>query len=187
MNHQGKAIKDEPLFSMETLESHSPPAPFTPSRKTSSTEKPQILSGIKVLDLSRVIAGPVISRTLAEYGASILKITSATLPDVPYYQLDLNFGKRTADLNLRSAEDRKKFEALLDDNFDIIIDGYRTGALERLGYGVESLKKRFAGRGKGFVYVAENCFGFKGPWKGRSGWQPIADAVSTPSSPVSLY
>jgi crotonobetainyl-CoA:carnitine CoA-transferase CaiB-like acyl-CoA transferase len=176
---QGKAIKDEPVFSIETLESHSPPAPFTSCATTASTEKPQILAGIKVLDLSRVIAGPVISRTLAEYGASVLKITSATLPDVPYYQVDLNFGKRTADLNLRNAEDRKKFEALLDDGVDVIIDGYRTGALERLGYGVQSLKTRFAGRGKGFVYVAENCFGFKGPWKDRSGWQPVADAVNT--------
>ena len=165
---------------METLETHSPPAPFATPSKTTSTKKPQILAGIKVLDLSRVIAGPVISRTLAEYGASVLKITSATLPDVPYYQVDLNFGKRTADLNLRNAGDRAKFEALLDDGVDVIIDGYRTGALARLGYGVESLKKRFAGRGKGFVYVAENCFGFKGPWKDRSGWQPVADAVSVP-------
>ena len=162
---------------MDTLESNSPPALFATSPPTSSTEKPQILAGIKVLDLSRVIAGPVISRTLAEYGASVLKITCATLPDVPYYQVDLNFGKRTADLDLRDLEDRKRFEALLDDGVDVIIDGYRTGALERLGYGVESLKKRFEGRGKGFVYVAENCFGFNGPWKERSGWQPVADAV----------
>jgi crotonobetainyl-CoA:carnitine CoA-transferase CaiB-like acyl-CoA transferase len=71
-----------------------------------------------------------------------------------------------------------RFEALLDGGVDVIVDGYRTGALERLGYGIENLKKRFKGRGKGFVYVAENCFGFKGPWKERSGWQPIADAVS---------
>lgn len=162
---------------MEMLESDSEPAPFTTSSVSSSAQKPQILTGIKVLDLSRVIAGPVISRTLAEYGASVLKITCATLPDVPYYQVDLNFGKRTADLNLRDPEDREKFEALLDDGVDVIIDGYRTGALERLGYGVESLKKRFRGRGKGFVYVAENCFGFKGPWRERSGWQPVADAV----------
>lgn len=161
---------------METLEFDSPPAPFTASA-ASPSEKPQILTGIKVLDLSRVIAGPVISRTLAEYGATVLKITCATLPDVPYYQVDLNFGKRTADLDLRDPGDRRKFEALLDDGVDVIIDGYRTGALERLGYGVENLKKRFQGRGKGFVYVAENCFGFKGPWKERSGWQPVADAV----------
>lgn len=173
---QGKALSTEPLFSMETLESDSPPAPFIAS-PASASEKPQILTGIKVLDLSRVIAGPVISRTLAEYGASVLKITCATLPDVPYYQVDLNFGKRTADLNLRDPDDRKKFEALLDDGVDVIIDGYRSGALGRLGYGVESLKRRFQGRGKGFVYVAENCFGFRGPWKERSGWQPVADAV----------
>jgi hypothetical protein len=82
---QGKAIKDEPLFSMEEIECESPPAPFPDPLPTSNSEKPQILSGIKVLDLCRVIAGPVISRTLAEYGAEILKITSPELPDVPYY------------------------------------------------------------------------------------------------------
>lgn len=184
---QGKAIKDEPLFSLESLESSSPPCPW-PSITTHlqldampelKNGKPQILTGIKILDLSRVIAGPVISRTLAEYGAQVLKITSPKLPDVPYYQVDLNFGKRTADLDLKSAEDRAKFESLLDDA-DVIIDGYRTGALERLGYGPQSLVKRYQemGREKGFVYVAENCFGFKGPWEARSGWQPVADAVS---------
>jgi hypothetical protein len=175
---QGQALTKEPLISMTELESSSPPAPWPPLRPSSDSEKPQILAGIKILDLSRVIAGPVISRTLAEYGANVLKVTSASLPDVPYFQLDLNFGKRTTDLNLKDPEDRKKFEALLDDGVDVIIDGYRTGALERLGYGYQSLIKRFANRGKGFVYVAENCFGFSGPWKERSGWQPIADAVS---------
>jgi hypothetical protein len=175
---QGQAVSKEPLISMTELESSSPPAPWPTLPPSSGSEKPQILAGIKILDLSRVIAGPVISRTLAEYGANVLKVTSGSLPDVPYFQLDLNFGKRTTDLDLKNPEDRKKFEALLDDGVDIIIDGYRTGALERLGYGYESLVKRFANRGKGFVYIAENCFGFSGPWKGRSGWQPIADAVS---------
>lgn len=166
---------------MRTLESTSPPAPFppTPTNTINDSAKPQILTGIKVLDLSRVIAGPVISRTLAEYGATVLKVTNSSLPDVPYYQVDLNFGKRTTSLDLRSPSDRQIFEGLLDD-VDVVVDGYRTGALERLGYGVEGLRKRFeeSGREKGFVYVAENCFGFEGPWRERSGWQPIADAVS---------
>jgi crotonobetainyl-CoA:carnitine CoA-transferase CaiB-like acyl-CoA transferase len=134
-------------------------------------------TGIKVLDLTRVIAGPCISRTLAEYGANVLKITSPKLPDVPYYQLDLNFGKKTAELDFNDTEDRKIFESLLED-VDVIVDGYRTGSLERQGYGPKGLLQKLKGRGKGFVYVAENCFGFTGPWKERSGWQPIADAVS---------
>lgn len=132
------------------------------------------------VSLTYNVTGPVISRTLAEYGAQVLKITSPTLPDVPYYQVDLNFGKRTADLDLKKAEDRSKFETLLED-VDVIIDGYRSGALERLGYGPKALVERFrqSRRTKGFVYVAENCFGFTGPWKDRSGWQPVADAVSS--------
>lgn len=173
---QGKVMSQKPLFEMKQLESSSPPAPFTQTG-TTSTSKPQLLTGIKVLDLTRVIAGPIISRTLAEYGATVLKITSPDLPDVPYYQVDGNFGKKTAPLDLRCAADRVVFEALLDDGVDVIIDGYRTGSLESLGYGVESLTKRFAGRGKGFIYVAENCFGFDGPLTQRTGWQPVADAA----------
>lgn len=173
---QGKAMSKVPMFEMEKLESSSPPASFDINGSESGGKR-QILSGIKILDLSRVIAGPIISRTLAEYGATVMKITSPNLPDVPYYQVDGNFGKRTADLDLTSPADREIFEALLDDGVDVIIDGYRTGSLERLGYGVKSLTKRFENRGKGFIYVAENCFGFHGPWIDRSGWQPVADAA----------
>jgi crotonobetainyl-CoA:carnitine CoA-transferase CaiB-like acyl-CoA transferase len=163
---------------METLESNTPPTPFPPSQPSSGSSKPQILTGIKVLDLSRVIAGPVVSRTLAQYGACVLKITSPNLPDVPYYQVDLNFGKRTAELDLRDEGDRAKFEKLLE-AVDVVVDGYRAGALEGLGYGPKGLTERFQrmGRKKVFVYVGEICLGWKGPWRERSGWQHVADAV----------
>lgn len=190
---QGSILSAEPLITCTALESTSPPAPFPevtlspspfttiPDSNLSGTDiHPQLLSGIKVLDLTRVIAGPSITRTLAEHGACVIKVTGPSLPDVPYYQLDLNFGKHTVDLDLRSSQpDRAHFEALLQD-VDIIVDGYRTGAMERLGYGPHHLVRRFAdlGRTKGFVYVRENCFGFSGPMRERSGWQPIADAIS---------
>jgi hypothetical protein len=174
---QGKVMSQKPLFEMTQLESSSPPAAFDSEFTAPPISKSQLLTGIKILDLSRVIAGPVISRTLAEYGATVLKITNPNLPDVPYYQVDGNFGKKTASLDWTLAADREIFEALLDNGVDVIIDGYRTGSLESLGYGVESLTKRFAGRGKGFVYVAENCFGFDGPIVQRTGWQPVADAA----------
>lgn len=191
---QGRALFTEPLITCTSLETTSTPALFpkaTSSYSRSSAtmpsstndQRPQLLPGIKVLDLTRVIAGPSVTRTLAEHGASVIKVTSPTLPDVPYYQLDLNFGKRTVDLDLRpsssSTADRARFEALLAD-VDVIVDGYRTGAMERLGYGPRDLVQRFekSGRKKGFVYVRENCFGFNGPMVARSGWQPIADAIS---------
>jgi crotonobetainyl-CoA:carnitine CoA-transferase CaiB-like acyl-CoA transferase len=136
----------------------------------------KILNGIKVLELCRIIAGPTITRILAEYGADVLKITSPNLSDVPFFQVDGNMGKHAADLDLKTAEGRVEFEKLLAD-VDVFVDGYRPGALEKLGYGPEKLAELAERRGKGIVYVNENCFGYKGEWAGRPGWQQIADCV----------
>ena len=81
------------------------------------------------------------------------------------------------DLDLKSPSDRKTFEHLLQD-CDILLDGYRPGALSRLGYGPTQLSSLASARGKGIVYVNENCFGYTGDWADRPGWQQIADCVS---------
>jgi hypothetical protein len=178
---QGRAMMEEPVVRVERVEESSAPVEVVVGESNGMAKsKRWLLKGVKVLDLTRVIAGPSISRTLAEYGASVLKVTSPKLPDVPWYAVDLNFGKRTCELDLRDQKDRVVFERLLDEDggVDVIVDGYRPGSLDRLGYGVEALKKRWERRRKGFVYVRESCFGHVGPWKDRSGWQPIADAVS---------
>lgn len=127
--------------------------------------------------MCRIIAGPTVTRILAEYGADVLKITSPSLSDVPFFQVDGNMGKHAADLDLKSEAGRKEFEKLLDD-VDVIVDGYRPGALDRLGYGAEAMAALAQKRGKGIVYVNENCFGYDGEWAGRAGWQQIADCVS---------
>jgi hypothetical protein len=85
-------------------------------------------------------------------------------------------GKHAAELDLKSDEGRKKFEELLEDA-DVLVDGYRPGALEKLGYGPDALAKLAEKRGKGVVYVNENCFGYSGEWADRPGWQQIADCV----------
>jgi crotonobetainyl-CoA:carnitine CoA-transferase CaiB-like acyl-CoA transferase len=139
--------------------------------------KNRILSGIKVLELCRVIAGPVIGRSLAEYGADVLKITSPNLSDVPFFQVDCNMGMRAADIDLKTPQGRKTFDSLLLEA-DVVLDGYRPGALEKLGYGAKALTSLAKQRGKGFVYVNENCFGYEGEWAYRPGWQQIADCVS---------
>jgi crotonobetainyl-CoA:carnitine CoA-transferase CaiB-like acyl-CoA transferase len=90
---------------------------------------------------------------------------------MPYYQFDSNFGKHTIDLDLRDQSGRARFEDLLDNAVDVIVDDTDLAA-SRLGYGVEELKKCFGGIGKYFVYVAENCFGFKCPWKKEAGGKP---------------
>lgn len=141
------------------------------------SSKPQVLSGMRVLELCRIIAGPAMGRTLAEYGAQVLKVTSSTLSDVPFFQVDGNTGKHACDLDLKSPSGRKAFEDLLQTT-DVVLDGYRPGALERLGYGPAQLVQLVKGRGKGIVYVAEDCFGDKGDMAGRPGWQQIADCYS---------
>lgn len=144
------------------------------------------LSGIKVLELCRIIAGPVITRILGEYGADVLKITSPNLSDVPFFQVDGNMGKHGADLDLKTSEGRARFEELLAD-VDIVVDGYRPGAFERLGYGPKALSDMATKRGKGIVYVNENCFGYEGEWANRPGWQQIADCVSFILLSLPLY
>jgi hypothetical protein len=161
----GQALVSMPPFTVASLESYTPPVPF-PRPESSPPPphhdtNPQVLQGIKVLELCRVIAGPTIGRTLAAHGAQVLKVTSARLPDVPFFQLDVNTGKHATSLDLKSARDRAVFDALLAEA-DVLIDGYRPGALERLGYGPGHLASLARRRGKGFVYVAEDCFGGSG-------------------------
>ncbi|KAL2014657.1 hypothetical protein VTN00DRAFT_2182 [Thermoascus crustaceus] len=169
----GKINVQEPPWKVTRLKGELPPTSF-PAPRTGGRK---ILEGIKVLELCRIIAGPTITRVLAEYGADVLKITSPNLPDVPFFQVDGNMGKRAADLDLKTHEGRRQFEELLADA-DVFVDGYRPGALEKLGYGPEKLAELAEKRGKGIVYVNENCFGYEGEWAGRAGWQQIADCVT---------
>ncbi|KAK7559758.1 CoA-transferase family III domain-containing protein [Phyllosticta citricarpa] len=173
-NH-GKTLLQEPPWRVEQTELTTPPAPFP--AKSTPAPKPQILAGIRVLEMCRIIAGPAMGRGLAEYGADVIKVTSPNLSDVPFFQVDGNLGKHTADLNLKNPEDRKAFEELLQ-SADVVLDGYRPGSLERLGYGPKQLVELGQRRGRGFVYVAEDCFGHVGEWAHRPGWQQIADCVS---------
>ena len=127
--------------------------------------------------MCRIIAGPIVTRILGEYGADVLKITSPNLSDVPFFQVDGNMGKHAADLDLKTPEGRAVFEKLLEE-VDVVVDGYRPGALEKLGYGSNYMTEMAKKRGKGIVYVNENCFGYVGEWAHRPGWQQIADCVS---------
>ncbi|KAL5406762.1 hypothetical protein PMIN06_007179 [Paraphaeosphaeria minitans] len=168
--HGSEASKALP-WSVHSLEEQTPPCPLP------SSDDKRPLSGIKVLELCRIIAGPTITRILGEYGATVLKITSPHLSDVPFFQVDGNMGKHAADLDLKTREGKEKFEELLAD-VDIVVDGYRPGAFDRLGYGPKQLLEMAKRRGKGIVYVNENCFGYEGEWAHRPGWQQIADCVS---------
>ncbi|GLB03921.1 hypothetical protein AtubIFM57258_009636 [Aspergillus tubingensis] len=167
----GRTNIQEPWWKVMRLPGETPPAVFNPGGS------PRILEGVKVLELCCVIAGPIIGRTLAEYGADVLKITSPTVPDVLFFQVDNNMGKRAVELDLKTDEGRRQFEALLADA-DVVIDGYRPGALRKLGCNPESIAAMAEKRGKGIVYVDETCFGHEGEWCHRPGWQQIADCLT---------
>ncbi|TGO23410.1 hypothetical protein BPAE_0133g00080 [Botrytis paeoniae] len=173
----GQTLLNLPPWQLDRLQDDSPQCPFPEVAPATPTSKPQVLSGIRVLELCRIIAGPAMGRTLAEYGAQVIKVTSPNLSDVPFFQVDGNTGKHTADIDLKTPNGRATFEELLK-SADVILDGYRPGALERLGYGPENIVKLISGRGKGIVYVSEDCFGYQGEWAGRPGWQQIADCVT---------
>ncbi|MFG2975808.1 CoA transferase [Streptomyces sp. NPDC048331] len=130
-------------------------------------------AGVRVLDLTRVIAGPVATRTLGLLGADVLRIDPPGLPEADDAYADTGFGKRSALLDLAAAEDRAVFERLLAEA-DVVVAGYRPGALERYGFGARELLERWPG-----LVVAELCaWGWRarGPWAERRGFDSLVQA-----------
>jgi len=134
------------------------------------------LAGLKVLDITRVIAAPAITRGLAEMGASVMRVTAPHLVDFSSLHCDLNWGKWNCCLDFRNDEDKEKMRKLILDA-DVVVSGYRPGVLDKWGFGKEGVLKICEGRDRGVIYVRENCYGWNGPWAYRSGWQQISDAV----------
>ncbi|KAH8690556.1 alpha-methylacyl-CoA racemase [Talaromyces proteolyticus] len=146
-------------------------------QKTESTSVRRPLAGLKVVDLTRIVAGPSIGRGLAELGASVMRVTGPHIADFSGLHPDLNWGKWNCHLDLRTEADQARFRDLVL-GADVIINGYRPGVLDKYGAGFEDIFKLGRERGRGFIYVRECCFGWVGPWSHRAGWQPISDACS---------
>lgn len=142
-----------------------------PAQPLPAGERP--LAGVRVLDLTRVLAGPTCARTLAEHGADVLKITAAHLPDSGATELDTGIGKLAAHLDLRSATDAKTLRALLQ-GADVFSQSYRPGALAARGFSPQEAAKLRPG----IVYVSLNAWGQTGPWKDRRGFDSIVQTVS---------
>ncbi len=125
--------------------------------------------GIRVLDLTRVIAGPVASRTLARWGADVLRVDPPAIAEVGWYHLDTGAGKRSTIL----AADDPRFDDLLD-SADVVLTGYRPGALDRFGMSPEALSERRPG----LVMARISAWGESGPFAGRRGFDSIVQAAS---------
>jgi len=130
------------------------------------------LAGIKVLDLTRVLAGPIASRFLAGLGANVLRIDPPTW-DEPGVVPEVTLGKRCARLDLHDKTDRAVFEGLLMDA-DILLHGYRADALERLGYGAAYRQQLTPG----LIDVCLNAYGWSGPWQDRRGFDSLVQMSS---------
>ncbi len=164
-NHpQGLAVNAEPL--VHFLDSHDE---HPPSWQGSVA---QPLAGIKVLDLTRVLAGPTASRFLAGLGANVLRIDSPTWNE-PGVVPEMTLGKHCARLDLHDPADRAVFESLLKDA-DILLHGYRADALENLGFGVER-RRQLA---PGLIDIGLNAYGWSGPWQNRRGFDSLVQMSS---------
>ena len=140
---------------------------------SSAVDMSSALDGVKVLDLCIILAGPTMGRTLAEYGANVIKIDNPRRGSTVARHNDINRGKRSILLDLRSEEGRDVFWKLLEDA-DVVAQNYRAGSLERLGLGYEAVKKRKPD----IVYASLNAYGHMGPWAERPGHEGFAQATA---------
>lgn len=131
------------------------------------------LEGLRVVDMGHVLAGPVVSRTLAEQGAEIIHVSAPHLPDPTHVIVDTAFGKRTAFADLRLAEDRAQLKQLIS-GADVFVHSWRPGTLDRFGL---SPDERTAAR-PGLIYASVSCYGSDGPWASRAGYDPFGQVVS---------
>ncbi|MEV5420733.1 CoA transferase [Streptomyces albogriseolus] len=128
-------------------------------------------AGLRVLDLTRVVAGPVATRTLALLGADVLRLDPPGLPELPDQHTDTGFGKRSALVDLASG--REVFEELLA-RADVVVTGYRPGSLDRFGLSAEAL----AGRRPGVVVAQLSAWGATGPWAARRGFDSLVQVAT---------
>ncbi|KAJ8080922.1 hypothetical protein PM082_017757 [Marasmius tenuissimus] len=135
------------------------------------------LEGMRVLDLSRVLAGPVAGRTLAAHGADVLLVTSPNLPALPMLDADTSRGKRTVRLDLTTTEGTEKLKGLAGDA-DVFLQAYRPGALKNKGFGVEEVARMKGDREHGIVCANLCAWGWEGPWKDRRGFDSLVQTAS---------
>ena len=131
------------------------------------------LDGVRVLDLCIILAGPTLGRTLAEFGADVIKIDNPARDSSVARHNDVNRGKRSILLDLKSEEGREVFWKLLEDA-DVVSQNYRAGKLEKLGISYEEVRRRKPD----IIYASLNAFGHLGPWAGRPGHEGFAQSAT---------
>lgn len=180
-SEHGKANAHVGLFEIHHHPSASQPPSWWPEPPTTNDPNTPLrpLAGLKVVDITRVIASPAVGRGLAELGASVMRLTCPRITDMSTLHLDLNHGKWNCSIDLKNPADADKLRALIADA-DIVVNGYRPFVLDKHGFSQSDIlavvDSNPARKGRGIIYARENCYGWNGPWQHRSGWQQISDA-----------
>lgn len=156
---QAQALADLPVMTIEKI-GDAAPKPWL------AGERP--LAGLRVLDLSRVIAGPVAGRTLAAHGADVLLVSGADLPAIPWLTIDTGRGKLTTFIDLKREEGRDQLRELLSEA-DIFSQGYRPQALANLGFSPDEAARI----SPGIIFVSLSAYGHVGPWASRRGFDSL--------------
>jgi hypothetical protein len=167
---QAQAMSDFPIF-INYLTSGQRKLPKLTARLTSGNKK--ALQGLRVLELSRVIAAPIAGRTLAAHGADILWVTSPNLPDLPLIDRDLARGKRTIQLDLKNQSDLGKILELVSDT-DVFIQGYRPGSLAATGLSVDQLVEV----NPNIIIGNMSAYGQDGPWRLNRGFDSLVQTCT---------
>jgi crotonobetainyl-CoA:carnitine CoA-transferase CaiB-like acyl-CoA transferase len=161
---QAKALAELPPFTIEKI-GEAPPKPWPAGTRP--------LAGLRVLDLSRVIAGPVAGRTLAVHGADVMLISGPELPTIPWLAIDTGRGKLASFVELKNEQGRAKLRELLA-QADIFAQGYRPRAIASLGFAPEQA----AQISPGIVYVSLSAYGHAGPWAERRGFDSLVQTTT---------
>ncbi|MFH8348111.1 CoA transferase [Streptomyces sp. NPDC018045] len=168
---QGAYLAARPVVEITKLGDSAPePLPSAPGPRPGA---PEPLAGLRVLDLTRILAGPTAALGMAEHGADVLMVTAPRLPQVPPFVRDTSHGKRSTYLDFTEPDQAARLRELAA-GADVFIEGYRPRRLEAHGFGPGDL----AAIRPGLVYVTVDCFGSGGPFGARAGWDQVAQAVT---------
>jgi crotonobetainyl-CoA:carnitine CoA-transferase CaiB-like acyl-CoA transferase len=153
-----------PLIEIEKI-GEAPPQPLTHAARP--------LEGIRMLDLSRVIAGPMAGRSFAEHGATVMRVASPNLPAIESLVINTGLGKRSCFVDLNRPDDANRLRTLVR-QADVFLDGYRPGALEARGFGPADL----AVLRPGIISVSLDAWSRTGPWRLRRGYDSLVQAAT---------
>jgi crotonobetainyl-CoA:carnitine CoA-transferase CaiB-like acyl-CoA transferase len=159
------ATRDLPLITVERIGDADPRKLPNPADRA--------LDGVRVLDCSRVLAGPVAGQTMAAHGADVLRIGAQHLPSIDVGVMGTGFGKRNAFVNLATNDGKSTFTDLVS-GADVFVDAYRPGALESKGFGAAEV----ADVSPGVIVVQICAFDWVGPWANRRGFDSIIQTTT---------